>query len=290
MQDFFQQALANIEDHSEIKKMERVSGGDINDAYFVQTNEQAYFIKVNQDVPRDFFEIEANGLQAIKDTKTIKVPEVYFYNQPEQDEKALLILEWIEKGSPNASSSKLLGEQLAKMHHPQKDKKFGAPHDTFVGEITQENGWYEDWLGYYKEKRLTPQLNLGIENGRIQAGRRKKLEKLINQLDKYIEAHPPVSLLHGDLWGGNWMADKNGTPYLIDPSLLYGDHAFELAFTELFGGFGNDFYTRYQDIFPLPPHYEEVKEIYQLFYLLVHLNIFGEGYGASVDRILDYYV
>ena len=126
--------------------------------------------------------------------------------------------------------------------------------------------------------------------GTIKGNRYHLLTKLLERLEEWIPHHPSASLLHGDLWGGNWMNGADGKPYLIDPSILYGDHAFELAFTELFGGFSPSFYRAYEDVFPLPAEYENQKPLYQLFYLLVHLNMFGESYGGSVDRILKRYV
>ena len=134
------------------------------------------------------------------------------------------------------------------------------------------------------------QLEYGRTRGFIRGQREALLVKLLEQLHQWIPTQPKKSILHGDLWGGNWMVGTRGTPYLIDPAILYGDHEFELAFTELFGGFHDVFYEAYQSIFPLSLEYEERKEIYQLYYLLVHLNLFGESYGGAVDRILRRYV
>lgn len=114
--------------------------------------------------------------------------------------------------------------------------------------------------------------------------------RLLEKLDTWIPNNPKSSTLHGDLWGGNWMTGKGGVPYLIDPSILFGDHEFEMAFTELFGGFSQRFYDAYHSVFPLSPEYETRKELYQLYYLLAHLNMFGESYGGSVDRIVRKYV
>lgn len=115
------------------------------------------------------------------------------------------------------------------------------------------------------------------------------MEKLLENLDKWVPDKVEPSYLHGDLWGGNWLSGPGGEPYVIDPSFLYGDRHFELAFTEVFGGYSSEFYQAYQDRFPLSPYYEDVKPLYQLYYLLVHLNMFGEAYGRSVDTILKRY-
>src|SRR5699024_8328493 len=236
-----------------------------------------------------FFQVEANGLERIRATETIAVPKVYHFDLAKQDEEITLMMEWVE-GSKNNNTGRLLGENLAHLHLAETNGLYGLNETTFVGEIAQHNDWYEDWVYYYSEKRLQPQLELGIQKGRIHGVRRAQMESLLAHLDQYIPRKPRVSLLHGDLWGGNWLVGDGGTPYLIDPSVLYGDHLFELAFTEVFGGFPPAFKDSYQSIYPLADYYEDVKPLYQLFYLLVHLNIFGEGYGGSVDRILARYV
>ena len=134
------------------------------------------------------------------------------------------------------------------------------------------------------------QLEQGRTRGFVRGQREALLVKLLEQLHHWIPTQPKKSILHGDLWVGNWMVSTRGTPYLIDPAILYGNHEFELAFTALFGGFHDVFYEAYQSIFPLSLEYDEWKEIYQLYNLLVHLNVFGESYGGAVDRILRTYV
>ncbi|WP_281658929.1 fructosamine kinase family protein [Halobacillus sp. Cin3] len=284
--DIIEKTLSTIGDESRIQKQTAVSGGDINQAFYVQTERQAYFIKTNAGVPSHFFQAEAEGLQTIQQTKTIRVPSVYHYDMPENREPAALVMEWIESGNRNDHAA--LGRQLAHMHkHTSNSYGYGAP--TFVGRLDQPNTWAPSWVDYYRTCRLGAQLDIGISKKRMTNKRRKRMEALMSRLDQYLPAHPEASLLHGDLWGGNYMMDEHGQPVLIDPSILYGDHAFELAFTEVFGGFPADFYNHYQEVFPLPEQYEEIKPLYQLFYLLAHLNMFGESYGPAVDRILKHY-
>ncbi|MFC4402816.1 fructosamine kinase family protein [Gracilibacillus xinjiangensis] len=283
-----QARLKKIGDNTNIKEMKPVSGGDINQAFYVRTETREYFVKKNQDVPADFFQKEAEGLEHIRRTNTIRVPKVYSYDNVSFGEEKYLIMEWIE-GEKSKATGHLLGEQLAQLHLTETSPQYGMHGSTFVGEITQPNDFYDDWLTYYREKRLQPQLEIGINKGTITMERREHFEKLLQRIDQYIPKYPRVSLLHGDLWGGNWITGHNGLPYLIDPSIVYGDHAFEIAFTELFGGFPSDFYKSYQHFYPLPDYYDEIKPLYQLFYLLLHLNLFGESYGASVDHILRRY-
>ncbi|KGX83264.1 fructosamine kinase family protein [Pontibacillus marinus] len=280
-------ALEKIGDTSNIQRMTQISGGDINQAYYIQTNEHEYFIKGNSNVSEHFFRVEAKGLKLMKETGAVNVPEVYYYDDPVEGE-GVIALEWIQ-GNKDSNTEEKLGEQLASMH-----QHFGESHgfdeDTFIGLLPQPNKFYDKWVDYYHECRLVSQFNIAAERGRLPLDRKHLLKKLMERLPEWIDYGAKPSLLHGDLWGGNWMAGKNGSPYLIDPSVLYGDHAFEIAFTELFGGYSDAFYQAYQDNFPLPEHYEDIKEIYQLYYLLVHLNLFGEAYAGSVDRILKHYV
>ncbi|UOR11161.1 fructosamine kinase family protein [Halobacillus amylolyticus] len=287
MKPVIQRALEQLNDPGPIKVMQSVSGGDINEAFYVRTSHHEYFIKANTNVPSHFFTVEALGLERIDQTNTINVPKVYHYNEPDEGETGVLIMEWIEEDR-QAHSAEKFGQNLAKMHlHPAE--QFGLDQPTFIGRLTQDNSWSESWLDYYRENRLQPQLQLAIESSTLPHKRRDKLERLISRLDRWIPHHPSPSLLHGDLWAGNYMIGQKGIPYLIDPSIVYGDHAFELAFTELFGGFPSTFYAAYQEMMPLPFEYEDMKPLYQLYYLLVHLNMFGESYGPPVDRILTRY-
>lgn len=282
-----QDKLKKINDHSPVIEQRKVSGGDINHAYYVRTDENEYFVKANVNVPSSFFEVEAFGLDTVRQTNTIDVPNVYYYDT-DPNQTMYLIMEWIE-GEKNTNTDEQLGRNLAAMHLAESAGSYGLDRHSFVGTLLQENQWYRSWSDYYREKRLLPQLEIGKERGYMSTKRLKNLEKLIERLDDFIPKQPPASLLHGDLWAGNWMIGPRGIPYLIDPSIVYGDPIFELAMTELFGGFSPVFYRAYQELLPLPDDYEDRKPIYQLFYLLVHLNLFGETYGPSVDRILKRY-
>ncbi|RYG74260.1 fructosamine kinase [Lentibacillus lipolyticus] len=285
MNRFMEMALQQTGDHSSVKQAKRVAGGSINESYFVETEEQQYFIKYHHDPPARFFELEARGLDLIRQTNSIAVPEVYAYS--DDKEGAFLVMEWVEGGHAHDTQWKL-GERIARMHQTFGDNH-GFADDTFIGTLPQPNGLFSSWLDYYRDRRLKAQLTLGTERGCITGKRRERLERLLMNLEKWVPANVEPSYLHGDLWGGNWLAGQEGEPYVIDPSFLYGDRHFELAFTELFGGYAGDFYKAYQDRFPLSPDYEDVKPVYQLYYLLVHLNIFGEAYGSSVDTILKRY-
>ncbi|RPF55443.1 fructosamine kinase family protein [Aquisalibacillus elongatus] len=286
MQDVIELALRSSKDASEIKEMKRVSGGSINDSFYVQTEQHEYFIKSHTNPPENFFKLEKEGLEYIKSTKSIQVPEVYSYS--DEIGKAYLALEWID-GSPQSSTQLELGRNIAKMHQAMGEGH-GYHEPTYIGIIIQSNQMYRDWVDYYRECRLKRQLQIGVDEQHITGKRRERLERVITDLEKWIPQDIKPSYLHGDLWAGNWICDANGTPYVIDPSFLFGDRHLDLAFTELFGGFSEDFYKAYEQEYPIDHYYDDVKALYQLYYLLVHLNIFGEAYSGSVDRVLKYYV
>ncbi|MBA4600946.1 fructosamine kinase family protein [Thermoactinomyces mirandus] len=281
-------ALRQIQDQSGLLEVRPVSGGDINRACQVKTGKRQYFVKMNQPVSQTFFQKEINGLTAIAQTHTLPVPQIYGTYYDPETKSALLMLEWVQ-GNKTANTNPQLGRGLARLHQV-KGQAFGFKEDNFIGSLPQHNPWTSDWITFYHDQRLKVQYELGIKRQTILGKRRKKLEKLIDRLDQWLPLNAEPSLIHGDLWGGNWIAGKGGRPYLIDPAVNYAHYELEIAFTELFGGFSPSFYDCYQEVQPLDKNYHERKPLYQLYYLLVHLNLFGESYGSSVDRVLNTYV
>lgn len=288
LSSILREALDQIGDKTAIVQCKSVSGGDINAAYYVRSEHRSYFAKINERIPPRFFQSEAAGLELLRQTNVVRVPKVYHCVEAEDGSYGLLLLEWIE-GEETDQTPVLLGQALARLHQCY-GQYFGLAEDSFIGRLPQKNGQYENWIDYFRERRLLTQVQLAEQKGRMPTYRRKKMEALLQSLNQWLPQTCQPSLLHGDLWGGNWMAGEHGIPYLIDPSVFYGHSEMDIAFTELFGGFPNAFYRAYNEIQPLSPEYEDRKELYQLFYLLVHLNLFGETYGASVDRILQRYV
>ncbi|UCZ54897.1 fructosamine kinase family protein [Bacillus shivajii] len=285
MIDHIKNALREINDHSNIKKIKNVSGGEINEAFFVETTRKPYFIKINRGVPRDFFEAEFAGLQEMKKVEAIHTPEVYGVYACEETTVSGLMLEWIERGqSPHFNER--LGEATAQLHQFTCEK-YGFKDHTYIGELHQPNGLWENWRDYFIECRLKQQMNLAIKRGYMNNERHRKMEQFIDLAEEALPSNPQASLLHGDLWSGNVLCDTNGNPYFIDPSVYYGHHEVDLAFTELFGGFSHRFYEAYKTVKPIDTDYENRKPIYQMFYLLVHLNTFGEMYGSHVDDVLS---
>jgi fructosamine-3-kinase len=286
MKDIFQKALQSIGDDSTLLNLKPVSGGDINEAYLLRTEKQQYFMKFRKNAPKRFFKLEKIGLESIKNTNTIAVPTVF--KREENDHFGYLLMEWIE-GDRTDKTGELLGRNLALMHQCT-GPGFGYSKDTYIGNLLQPNDFYNNWIDYYRECRLVPQIQRAYKNNYLSLQIRKKCERLLERLEEWIPSKSKASLLHGDLWGGNWLTGKNGIPYLIDPSILYGDHEFEIAFTELFGGFPTEFYKAYNEVMPLSLEYGERKLLYQLYYLFVHLNLFGTTYLESVTRIVHKYI
>ncbi|MBA4494363.1 fructosamine kinase family protein [Paenactinomyces guangxiensis] len=288
MSDLIAEAFNLLGDRSNMIKLCPVGGGSISKAFYVKTMSAEYFVKTNENVHRDFFTKEADGLRLIKKANAILVPEVYGEYYFEGRQSAVLIMEWVE-GKTAPDTDEQLGRGIARLHQTV-GQAFGLEEDNYIGSLPQINGWHDEWSLFYRERRLGVQLEIGKKYGYISGSRMKKLERLMDHLPGWINHDPRPSLLHGDLWSGNWIVGPGGRPYLIDPAVSYGDFELELAFTELFGRFSQKFYQAYQEMNPLCPGYQDRKQLYQLYYLLVHLNVFGESYGSSVDRILDYYV
>ena len=237
------------------------------------------------------FASEAAGLHLLFSPQIIRVPEVLSCAEGNQ-EWSYILMEWISLAHRAARCDQgLLGSQLAALHQiVPSGGLFGLDHDNYIGSSRQINGWAAEWVTFYKEKRLQPQIDLAIRNGLASGNRLRKLRYVADNLNKWIGSEKCApSLLHGDLWGGNVIAGGGGEPVLIDPAVYYGDREAELAFTELFGGFSAEFYGAYQEVWPLEDGYTERRDLYNLYHLLNHLNIFGDSYGHQVDSILQRY-
>jgi fructosamine-3-kinase len=282
-----EQALREAGHQSAVQRIERISGGDINEAARVETADGRYFVKWHNSPPPRFFDCEADGLRLLQASGMVRVPAVIASGTVEGSTTACLILEWIERASGKAfEAADMLGRQLAAMHR-QRQPFYGLDTDNYIGRLPQANTRSESWIAFYRDQRLGVQRDLARRQGRMPVHREKLLDAVMNHLNKWIdETQCQPSLLHGDLWGGNWLVAQDGTPVLIDPAVYYGDREADLAMTALFGGFPTAFYAAYAEAFPLSPGHEIRQPLYQLYYLLCHLNLFGESYGGSVDAVL----
>jgi fructosamine-3-kinase len=285
----FDEALQRAGDAGPFSVLKSVGGGSINQAVTIQSALGQYFMKWNEDPLPGMFAREAEGLQLLQTTGAVRVPQVITQREARDDVPAFLVLEWI--GSSSSFDQRMLGEQLAALHLMGQETRYGLENDNYIGSSDQFNEWEEDWVEFFRTRRLYPQYELAIGNGRLPKQRRQKLETLIEQLDKWLAGVPrKPSLLHGDLWIGNVIPDEDAHPVLIDPAVYWGDREAELAFTNLFGGFTDAFYQAYQAVYPLEPGYLNRFKIYNLYHLLNHLNLFGESYGSDVDAILKHFV
>lgn len=278
-------ALTAAGDAAPIQSIKHVAGGDINEAARIITGRGAYFVKWNwHPLPR-LFEVEARGLRLLASAHAVRVPEVVAV----LDDPPALILEWIDSRGSKSAASAILGEQLARQQRTLGET-YGLDHDNYIGSNPQTNQPAPSWLAFFRDRRLGFQTGLAQRNGHLTPERAARLQQLMARLGEWIdESACAPSLLHGDLWGGNFITGPNGEPVLIDPAVYYGDREAELAFTELFGGFDASFYAAYQAAWPLAPGYKERRDLYNLYHLLNHLNLFGEGYGGRVDAILRRY-
>jgi len=280
------------------RRAQSIGGGDINRAARFVAGGRSYLVKWNVHPPvpppgaPGMFAAEARGLARLAGTRTLRVPAVHAFADGEDQGPAYILLEWIDSAPSGgrADTGAALGRGLAALHRTT-DVAYGLEHDNYCGATPQVNGWLESWIAFFGQRRLGVQMELATQKGRMNRERRRRLERLIARLGEWIdEAAIQPSLLHGDLWGGNWMAGPKGEPVIFDPAIYYGDREAELAMCHLFGGFPDEFFRAYDEAWPPAPGRDERLPLYQLYHLLNHLNLFGEGYGSGVDRILRQYV
>lgn len=272
--------------HSEIESYQSVSGGDISDAYLLKTNQNKFFLKVNSKPwALDMFKAEAEGLRAISNTKTISTPKVIATDNYLNE--AFLLMEYVDAKSSNSKNMELFGMQLAQLHQITSDT-FGFDHNNFIGSLDQSNIKHKSWNDFYIEERLIPQLSLSLSKGLLSNSEIPETEFMKTCCSPYFKDVRP-SLLHGDLWSGNYLISSDGNPYLIDPAAYFGHSEVDIAMSKLFGGFGAFFYKAYHKIIPKDEYTDNRIELYQLYYLLVHLNLFGSSYYRSVKTILNKY-
>jgi len=263
-------------------------GGDINHAATVNTTRQRYFVKWNEPQYAHMFEVEAKGLELLSGACPLKTPQVV--GTGSTDECAYLVLEYLAKGFQNAQYWQKLGEGLAVLHL-KEHACFGLDHDNYIGKLPQVNSQKSTWADFFINCRLLPQLTLAIENGYVS-------ETFVGQyrlfLDKLPDIVPPSapSLLHGDLWNGNAMAVTGNKASIFDPAAYCGAREMDLAMTRLFGGFDQRFYEAYDTVNPIPAHFEDLVGVYNLYPLMVHVNLFGSdsGYSRSVSQIIKRYL
>ena len=259
-----------------------IPGGDINQAYRLEFGKYRFFVKLNRAALLPMFDAEKAGLDAIRQSRTLRVPEVFMTGHG--DDHAFIVMEFIEFGGPPDAGRLALA--LAAMHNCFNEQ-FGFHVDNTIGSTAQVNTFNDDWIDFWRRHRLGFQLDLAQQNGLdarlIDAGHR-----LSDKLGTFFATYQPrPSLLHGDLWGGNQAADAQGNPVVYDPACYFGDHEADLAMMELFGHPGERFFASYVEHFPLDSGYSVRRELYNLYHILNHANLFGGGYGAQARRMIE---
>lgn len=269
----------------DIVSVKPISGGDINEARLVTTPSHAYFLKMN-DGPNGgaMLQTEQLGLELLGEylPTSLEVPAVIGYTTA--GSYACLVLEYIESGQAWPVFWQVFGRGLADLHRCGHSD-FGLDHNNFIARLPQNNEYLPDWPSFYYERRLQPQAILAYEARLLELHDMEQLQQLGRRLADWYPNEPP-SLIHGDLWSGNYLVSAEGRPILIDPAVSYSHREMDLAMSRLFGGFPAEFYTAYHEAYPLAAGWEERLELGQLYYLLVHLNLFGKSYLDQVKQIL----
>lgn len=271
-----------------IKGFNSLSGGCISDAFkVIATDGSYYFLKYNSSISNDMFSKEANGLNELAKANKIRTPKVLIY------ENDYILLEFISLGNKKKNFYEDFGRNFAEMHKFTSEY-YGFYEDNYIGSNPQINIADEneksDWVKFYFNKRILFQLELAEKLGNSTPELRKGISKLEEKIEDIIDNREKPSLLHGDLWGGNYMVDENGSAVLIDPAVYYGHREADLGMTKLFGGFSSEFYKSYNEFFPLQDGYEYRENMYKLYHVLNHLNLFGGGYYSQAISLIKFYI
>jgi protein-ribulosamine 3-kinase len=274
-----------------IRSLAPVAGGCIHTAVRIEGKGPAggvtYFAKVNETDRAALFAAEAEGLAALAEARAFRLPRVVAHGK--DDERAWIVMEWLELAPLDAKSGAALGRSLAELHRKPRER-FGWARDNFIGASPQVNGWSDDWPAFWRERRLHAQLRLAAHN-RLPSRLIDRGERLAADCGAFFAAYRPIpSLLHGDLWSGNAAALAGGVPCLFDPAVYVGDREADIAMTELFGGFPGGMVVAYRTEFPLDDGYTVRRELYNLYHVLNHANLFAGNYVAqaaqSIERVL----
>lgn len=261
-----------------------VGGGSISSAYVIESSSHKYFVKTNHVARLSMFEAEALGLAEIAGSNTIRVPQPVVCGTTENE--AFLVMEHIPFGGGTSGAHSVLGEQLAAMHRYGTDN-FGWNTDNTIGSTKQCNHPDDDWINFWRHQRLGFQLQLASENN-YQGFIQEKGELLMECIEALFTNYKPApSLLHGDLWSGNYAFSAEAEPVIFDPAVYYGDRETDIAMTELFGGFERAFYAAYNSSWPLDVGYPVRKQLYNLYHVLNHLNLFGGGYLSQAEHLIE---
>ena len=265
-----------------LRQQGAIGGGCINQALRVDYGDSRYLVKLSSAGQVEMFAAEALGLQELQQCNALRIPEPVCWGSDGQS--SYIVMEYLDLGGRGDAAALAAG--LAKLHRITRPE-FGWVRDNTIGSTLQINTPAADWIDFWRDNRLRFQLDLaarGGYGGRLQS----KGERLLAEFPQLFSDYTPAaSLLHGDLWGGNQAFTRSGEPAIFDPAVYYGDREADIAMTELFGGFGRDFYAAYREHYPLDSGYAVRKRFYNLYHLLNHLNMFGSGYLSQAQGTLD---
>lgn len=264
---------------------QRVSGGSINETFKISTLNHAFFVKTNTIANfENGFKEEVMGLKFLASRNCV-IPEII--DEGMFNSQTYLILEWVEDTFKSSSFWRNFALNLGSLHQ-NKNESFGLGYSNFMGRLNQENTFKSKFVDFFVENRLIPQVKMAYHKDLLDKKTIKKFEKLYQQLPNIFPVERP-SALHGDLWSGNFLCNSNEKVVFIDPAVYYGHREVDLAMTLLFGGFSKEFYSIYHEEFPLERGFFDRKDIYNLYPLLIHLNLFGSSYFPSIKAIIADY-
>ena len=283
-------------DNLRIVSKRPVHGGDINESYCLSLSDgSALFMKCNALNNLSFFEAEAIGLEALRKADVIGVPKALAIGTDKKQGMSFLLMEYLESGAKLTRYWEIFGRELAALHRADcaefaeanQGRSYGFMQDNYIGASPQTNTPKENWITFFRECRLIPQFRMAERY--FDSKMRKQCTKLLDHLDSYLTEPEFPSLIHGDLWSGNAICGPNGKAWILDPAVYVGHYEAELAMTELFGGNPDSFYGAYNEIIPIDSEYRDRRDLYNLYHMLNHLNLFGVTYLGSVQRILNRY-
>ncbi|PCH66693.1 MAG: ketosamine-3-kinase [Bacteroidetes bacterium] len=275
---------SSLDTECKIEGSNSIGGGCINQAARIKTNLGDFFIKWNlADAFPKMFDNEKLGLEILHDTNEIHIPKPIATGKI--NNTSFIVLEYVESSNQQNDFSENFGRALANLHKHTNDL-FGLNHDNYIGSLPQFNDRRDSWPTFFIEERLERQVQMAIVVGKIPNQTVEQFHELYKLIPNIFPDEPPA-LLHGDLWSGNYMINKDGQACIMDPAVYYGSREAEIAFTKLFGGFDLTFYASYNEVFPLQTGYEERIDLLNLYPLMVHVNLFGGGYLGQVQSILS---
>ena len=266
-----------------IEEVQRIDGGSISQTYRIRTTEDNYFIKVNNDINAELmFKAEASGLDLLRANSSFNIPKVA--SVLSDNNTSYLVMSFIESSRRSRKYWHYLGQKLAVLHKTSNNK-FGLHESNYIGSLPQQNDFEEDWPSFFANRRIIPMVVLAVNEGLVAKSFVTSVESVLKKIVELMPNEQPA-LVHGDLWSGNLIVDSQGQPCLIDPAVYYGHREMDIAFSHLFGGFDREFYEAYQEAYPMDPDFDGRIDLYNLYPLLVHLNLFGRSYLGQIENIL----